>query len=195
MPEHEPLPAKLQSTVNKNAASIFLIIEILCLNATVVLAETPHATPMLGVSSAWTGSELMESNLLMKRGLAASFDRNAKQSVQTSRSRSNVQQENHALKKASPNSGGCTLLNEKSLELILDNWQTNLKHLLADTPSRLATFSSWVSQKIGFSKRGTPTELKMASAPASIRVHLQPVTNNHSTWLTNEGRLKIVTAH
>jgi hypothetical protein len=185
-----------RNNVNKSAASIVVIIEIFCLTASGALAETPHAPAMMGVSSAWTGGELMESHPLKNRRLQlASAEMNSKLPASTPRIQSNDKLGNLTLKNGAQNSGEFKLFDEKSLELMLDKWQLGFKHLLAEAPSRMTAFSNWASQKIGFSKKCTVIEYKMASEPTVIKVHMQPVTNVHSSWLTSDGRLKTVTAH
>jgi hypothetical protein len=171
---------------------------MLQLGATAVLAETPHATPMLGVSSAWSGGELMRAHPSQNGKLQlASIERTSGQPASTFRIQPDVQQGNQKVRKEKRNSVESKLLNEKSLESLLDSWQINLKHLLNDAPSRLKAFLNWASHKLGFSRGGTVPNMnmKMAPSPAVIRVHLQPVSNNHSAWLTSDGRLKTVTAH
>ncbi len=163
--------------------------------ATAGLAETPHATPMLGVSSAWTPVQRMKAHPSEKRKLQL---RSSEQISGNSGTDCRIQPDecegNQKVKKEKQTSVEAKFFNEKSLESVFDSWQSNLKHLLRDAPSRLTSFSNWASEKLGFSRGGAVTAVKMAPSPAVIKMHLQPVTSNHSSWLTSEGRLKTVTA-
>jgi hypothetical protein len=173
--------------LQKRFTNLILVLALSSASAEATMAETQHTPPVMGVSSAWTGGDLNNHNMVIPKvihraAVAVAPERTFLQSQKKAASAAQTKPEP-------------VLFSNKSMEQVLDSWQLSIKHFIADANPRVTAFIKMASAKLGFPRAGSTKSQMACPPPAEIRMHLQPLSNRHSAWLMSDGRLKTVTAH
>jgi hypothetical protein len=185
--------------LQKRFTNLILVLALSSASAEATMAETQHTPPVMGVSSAWTGGDLNNHNMVIPKVIhraavavapERTFLQSQNKSLLTSEQLNCEKAASAAQTKPEP-----VLFSNKSMEQVLDSWQLSIKHFIADANPRVTAFIKMASAKLGFPRAGSTKSQMACPPPAEIRMHLQPLSNRHSAWLMSDGRLKTVTAH
>lgn len=170
---------------------------LLLLTGTGAMAESPHSTQFLGVSSAYRTDYSITVPDPPKSAKDKKPQGHSQPSTEALIGKVNKTALASVALSNSKTSAKASEFNQEKLERTLDEWQRQVKAFWKAAYPKVTEFYNWSLVKLGIKRDDSVPNLPAGSTHSrgTKPVLLRTVSEAHPVWLLRDGRLKTVTAH